>query len=51
MRSIYLLRSMCTSREYVYYIGPLKVAYERLEVRNAAKLPGKYVAGWKKCCK
>ena len=30
MRSIYLLggmcamRSLCTSREYVYYIGPLK---------------------------
>ena len=36
MRSLYLLRSMCTSREYVYYIGSLKSSI--------------WNAGSQKCC-
>ena len=71
MRSIYLLRSMCTigsmctSREYVYYIGPLKGSIWNAGSQKCCKITWKirgwmeemlqiackYEAGHQKCCK
>ena len=64
IRSIYLLRRMCTSREYVYYIGPLKGSIWNAGSQKCCKITWKiggwmeemlqiackYEAGHQKCC-